>query len=78
MKDSPPITRESAEWTRCKSWLLFRIHKLQRDLEAPSLGERESDTIRGRIAAYREFMLAVEPQKRIDTDDTPVDRTIDY
>jgi hypothetical protein len=78
MTNAPPITRESSEWTQCKSWLVHRIHHLQRELERLGLGEREGDAIRGRISELRGFILAVEPQKRVDTETEPLDASIDY
>lgn len=78
---TPPISRDSNDWRPLKSWLITRIHEYQNELEQPGVGERESDTLRGRIAAYRAIIKEVEPDKLIEREkleDAPVDRAVDY
>lgn len=66
----PPISRESADWRPLKSWLITQIHAEQRALESvePSVGERAHDVSRGRIAAFRKIIEAVEPGVRLEAE----------
>jgi hypothetical protein len=61
MTNGPPIHKDNENWRSLKSWLLKAIHGAQRQLEAVGPSEIEHNATRGKIAAWRELIAAVEP-----------------
>jgi hypothetical protein len=77
---TPPISRDDMAWRGLKSWLKTQIHRAQAELEKP-ISERDSDSLRGRIAAHRALINAVEPEVRLEpekVEDAPLDSQVDY
>lgn len=67
-----PITRTDPAWRSLKLWLSVEIRKAQRQLEQPGLTPQEYDIERGRIAAHKALIRAVEPER--PPEDEKVDR----
>lgn len=66
IRNDPPITKESADWTKLKLWLATQIRKDQTQLEAVGATEAVHNATRGRISAYRDLILAVEPRVLVE------------
>lgn len=63
--NSPPISRQSSNWRPLKSWLTTQIQLAQERLEATTTREPHGHCHdRGRIAAYRDLIAAVEPETK--------------
>lgn len=59
-----PIPRTDPAWRNLKLWLGIEIRAQQRQLELvnPLVSESEHNVTRGRIAALRGIIAAVEPE----------------
>lgn len=60
-----PIDKNDGAWRGLKLWLQTEVRKQQRQLEdvTGAYDERAANISRGRIAAYRDLIAAVEPDK---------------
>jgi hypothetical protein len=79
---SPPISKDSADWRPLKSWLRTQIFKEQTGWRASRpVPEASHNISRGRIAAFRSLIQAVEPEVLLEKDaveSEALDGRVDY
>jgi len=67
------ITRTNPEWPPIRQWLTDRINQARTELESVRLDDRTTSVLRGKIAAWRALIAAVEPN-----DDTTAGTPANY